>query len=80
MTNCMRNRLRRTKDCTEKRIDVLIRFIESLTGRGFELMCGELDEGSDRCRAFVTPKRKKGQRRSKSFLLPLLRVLLSLPE
>ena len=80
MTNCMRSRLRKTKDCTEKRTNAIIRFIESLTGRGFELMCGDLDEGSDRCKAFVTPKRKKGQRRSKSFLLPLLRVLLSLPE
>ncbi|XP_054155299.1 uncharacterized protein LOC128953803 [Oppia nitens] len=39
------------------------------------LLCGDYEEDSDKCRTMKTPKRLKSQKRTKSFFLPLTQLL-----
>ena len=66
--------------CTEKRLDVISRFIDSLTGNTVDILCTETEEGSDRCNKIVVPKRDRSVKRAKSFAFPMIYILSSIPE
>ena len=78
MTKCIRRRLARK--CTEEDVNGITEFVSLITAATVNLVCNDLDEDSDKCDRFTSPKKPKGIIRPKSFMFPLIDVLNSLPE
>lgn len=78
MTKCFRRRLARK--CTEDDVNGITDFVSLITAAAVNLVCNDLDEDSDKCDRFTSPKKPKGAIRPKSFMFPLIDVLKSLPE
>jgi len=67
--------------CDDKKLETVNEFVDSLTGNILDILCGDYEDGSDKClRLGSPPKKNKNQRRTKSFLIPLIDVLASFPE
>lgn len=65
-------------NCTERSVEQVDRFTSQLAGDVLNLLCTEYDEDSDKCSKMITPKRRKDQKRTKSFLRPLIDLLLTI--
>ncbi|CAG2167406.1 unnamed protein product [Oppiella nova] len=79
--SCSETRMRTVKGCTEQQIDITLDWIRSLFGNVIDLICSDYTEGSDKCSSLEpVPKKRKNQRRPKSFMLPLVDLLASFKE
>ncbi|CAG2103782.1 unnamed protein product [Medioppia subpectinata] len=78
---CIITKTKRIPVCTEQHVDTAMNFVRSMLGNAIDLLCSEYSEGSDKCDTLGRPPRKlKHQRRTKSFLIPLLDMFDSFPE
>ena len=67
-------------DCNDKRIDNILKFTNSMTDNVLDLLCGDYQEGTDKClRLGESPKKLSHQRRTKSFLFPVIEMLKDFP-
>lgn len=77
----METRGSRIKECTPKDLEVCQRFVQSVFGEAINLLCTDWTEGSDKCEKLPpVAKKNKSQRRTKSFILPLIDLLSSLSD
>ena len=68
----MRTRLARK--CTREHADRIIDFINVLTCSSVNLVCGDIDEDSDKCDRMSFPTKPKRVSRPKSFWFPLIKL------
>ena len=72
---------KRVEDCDNKKIDNILKFTDSLTDNVLDLLCAGYDEGTDKClRLGESPKKLSHQRRTKSFLFPVIEMLKDFPR
>lgn len=78
---CIATRSKRISTCTENHITTATDFVRSILGNVIDLLCGDYTEGSDKCDSLGRPPKKlKSQRRTKSFMLPLVEIFATFPE
>lgn len=71
----------RVSSCSERQVEIAIRFIESISGNSLNLVCNEYNSESDKCDQFNGFKVKSDPKtRTKSFFLPLIQLFDSFPE
>ncbi|XP_054155358.1 uncharacterized protein LOC128953859 [Oppia nitens] len=79
--DCFETKLTPAKKCNEKHVQTLSDLMRNIAGNVVNLICGDYVEGSDKCTQLgPAPKKRKTQKRTKSFALPLLDLLASFPE
>ena len=72
---------KRIDDCDNKKIDIILKFTNSLTENVMDLLCGGYQEGTDKClKLGESPKKLSQQRRNKSFLFPVIEMLKDFPR
>ncbi|XP_054155161.1 uncharacterized protein LOC128953673 [Oppia nitens] len=79
--HCMSKLSDKVNTCSEKQVDIAIRFIESISGSSLNLVCAEYNDSSDKCDQFNNFKTKSEPKlRTKSFFLPLIELFDSFDE
>ncbi len=79
--DCIQAQGIRVKGCTDKHLEISADYIKSHFSNALDLMCGDYSDSSDKCDTVPKlSKRKKNQRRTKSFVMPLVKLLKDLPE
>jgi hypothetical protein len=79
--DCIQAQGIRVKGCTDKHLEISADYIKSHFSNVLDLMCGDYSESSDKCDSVPKlSKRRKNQRRTKSFVMPLVKLLKDLPE
>ena len=58
----------------------MLSLVDSVTSNVLNLLCGEYEENSDKCKALSTPRKLKSQKRAKSFFIPLTQLLQSFKD
>jgi hypothetical protein len=79
---CLLSSMKRVDICTEKHEETLLKHAQVLTGNVRQLACSEYKEGSAKCDSLKIPnvQKRKGQKRPKSFIVPIINLLKSFPE
>ncbi|CAG2105647.1 unnamed protein product [Medioppia subpectinata] len=67
--------------CSPETIEDLLTLVRGITGSTMDVFCGDYTESSDKCdKLEAPPKKLKSQRRTKSFVSPMVAVLEGFPE
>ncbi len=70
---------RNVNECTESNLEIIDRFVDSIAGNSLNLLCTEFDN-SDKCLKLEKLPKNKNAIKYKSFFIPSIEVLSSLPE
>ena len=72
---------KRIEQCDNKKIDIILKYMDSMTDNVLDLLCGGYEEGTDKClKLGEAPKKLSHQRRTKSFLFPVIEMLKDYPR
>lgn len=71
---------RQVTDCTETNLEIIDRFVDSVAGNSLNILCGEFADGSDKCNKLDKLPKSKNSQKYKSFFIPAIEVLSSLPD
>lgn len=79
---CMLDVLSKVDICETKHSDTLIGHFNGLSGGALKIACNEFQENSDRCNKLKSVKLniKPSQRRTKSLVLPVIRLFESVDQ
>ncbi|XP_054164469.1 uncharacterized protein LOC128962140 [Oppia nitens] len=76
---CNREGSAKITDCTDRDMEIVDRFVDSVAGNSMNLLCGDYDESSDKCKSLPKlPKNIKKPQKFKSFFIPSIEVISSL--
>jgi hypothetical protein len=81
LRECYRNGAKDLDVCTEEHLDTVIKLADSMTINADNVFCGEYSGDSDKCRHLgEPPKKRKNQKTTRSFFLPIIDVFNSFRE
>jgi hypothetical protein len=82
LKQCLLSAMSRVDICTDKHQETLLKHARVVTGNALQLACSEYREGSAKCDSLKLPnvQKRKGQKRPKSFIVPIINLLKSFPE
>lgn len=78
--DCFHSGRKKFPVCTEEIIEAGMKILDSLIGNMVNVLCGQYDDESDKCDKLETPKKKSNQKRTKSFIIPMIDVFSSFQE
>ena len=78
---CNAEGARKSGQCTEENLEAIDRFVDSVAGNSLNLLCGDFQEVTDKCKNIgKLPQNVKNPKKYKSFFIPAIEVISSLPQ
>ncbi|CAG2105645.1 unnamed protein product [Medioppia subpectinata] len=78
---CITDKVQGVPQCGPDALESTLSFIRSTTGNTVDAFCSDYTDGSDKCAKLDRPPKKlKSQRRSRSFAIPFIAAVRSIPE